>query len=94
MMYEMMRKPKPTLLPTLTQGIFNLPHHIGMVWQKLAFDDTVSYTQWQTSKLAEVMAWRIESPNFRLGVCLRTKVRHSNHSATEDAMDLEKIVEE
>ena len=30
MMYEMRRrKPVPTLL--LTQGIFNLPHHIGMV---------------------------------------------------------------
>ena len=28
-----------------TQGIFNLPHHIGMVWQELAFDDAVSYTQ-------------------------------------------------
>ena len=29
-MHEMRRrKPKPTLLPT--QGIFNLPHHIGMV---------------------------------------------------------------
>ena len=30
MMYEMRRrKPEPTLLPI--QGIFNLPHHIGMV---------------------------------------------------------------
>ena len=29
MIYEMRRKPEPTLL--LTQGIFNLPHHIGMV---------------------------------------------------------------
>ena len=39
-LYEMRRrKADPTLLPT--QGIFNLPHHIGMVW-----DDAVSYTQW------------------------------------------------
>ena len=37
------RKPEPTLL--LTQGIVNLPHDIGMVWEELAFDDTVSYTQ-------------------------------------------------
>ena len=45
MMYEMKkRKPKPTFLPI--QGIFNLPDHIGMVWDKLAFDDAVSYTQW------------------------------------------------
>ena len=37
------RKHEPTLL--LTQGIFNHPHHIGMVWEELAFDDTISYTQ-------------------------------------------------
>ena len=44
MMYEM-RRPVPTLLPT--QGIFNLPHHIGMVCEELAFDDDdVSCTQW------------------------------------------------
>ena len=43
MMYEMRRrKPKPTLLPT--QGIFNLPYHIGIVWEDLAFDDAISYT--------------------------------------------------
>ena len=41
MMYEMRR---PTLLPT--QRIFNLPRHIGMAREELAFDDTVSYTQW------------------------------------------------
>ena len=47
MMYEMRRKLEPTFL--LIQGIFNLPHHIGMVWEELAFDDTVtsvSYAQW------------------------------------------------
>ena len=44
MLYEMRRrKPDPTLL--LTHGIFNLVHHIGMVWEELAFDDAVSYTQ-------------------------------------------------
>ena len=44
MIYKMRRrKPGPTLLPT--QGIFNLPHHVGMVWEQLAFDDAVSYTQ-------------------------------------------------
>ena len=26
-------------------GIFNLPHHTGMVWEELAFDYAVSYTQ-------------------------------------------------
>ena len=41
MMYEMRRKPEPTLVPT--QGIFNLPDHIGMVWEELVFDDDVSY---------------------------------------------------
>ena len=36
MMYAMRRRmPESTLLPT--QGIFNLPHHIGMVWEELAF---------------------------------------------------------
>ena len=46
MMYEMRRRePNHTVLPT--QGIFNLPHHIylGIVWEELAFDDAVSYTQ-------------------------------------------------
>ena len=43
-MYEMRkRKPESTLLST--QGIFNLPHHIGIVWEELAFDDALSYTQ-------------------------------------------------
>ena len=43
MMYEMRRrKPERTFL--LTQGIFNLPHHIAMVGEELAFDDAVSYT--------------------------------------------------
>ena len=36
MMHEMRRrKPELTLLPT--QEIFNLPHHIGMVGEELAF---------------------------------------------------------
>ena len=44
MMYEMgRRKSEATLLQT--QGIFNLPHVIGMVWEEPAFQDTVSYTQ-------------------------------------------------
>jgi hypothetical protein len=34
------RNPEPTLLPT--KGIFHLPHHIDMVWEKLAFDNAVS----------------------------------------------------
>ena len=43
-MYEMRRrKPETTLLPT--QVKFNLQHHMGMVWEELAFDDAVSYTQ-------------------------------------------------
>ena len=41
MMYEMRRKPEPTHLPI--QEIFNLPHYIDMVWEELAFDDSVSY---------------------------------------------------
>ena len=47
MMYETgRRKPEPTLL--LTEGIFNVPHHIDMVyivWESVALDDTVSYSQ-------------------------------------------------
>ena len=45
MIYEIRRrKPDPTLLQT--QGIFNLPLHIGMVWEELAYVDAVSNTQW------------------------------------------------
>ena len=44
MMHEMRkRKPEPTFL--LTQAIFTLPHHIGMVWDEFAFNYTVSYIQ-------------------------------------------------
>ena len=44
MIYEMRsRMPEPTPLPI--QGIFNLPH--GMIWEELAFDDAVSYSQWE-----------------------------------------------
>ena len=46
MMYEMRRrKPEPTLL--LTHGIFNLPHHTGMVCEELAlwWCCKFSYTQ-------------------------------------------------
>ena len=75
MMCEMRnRKPEHTLLP------------IQYIHRRLAFDGTLSYTQWWKSKLEEVMAWRIEPPTFRLGVRLRKKVRHSNHSAAEDYM--------
>ena len=43
MMYDMRRrKPKPTI--SLTQGIFNVPHHTDMAWEKLAFDDAVCFT--------------------------------------------------
>ena len=41
MMYEIRRKLEPTRLQT--QWIFNLPHHIE---EEVAFDDTISYTQW------------------------------------------------
>ena len=42
-MFEMKRrKLEPLLLPT--QGVFNLPHHIGIAWEELAFDDTIRYT--------------------------------------------------
>ena len=42
MMYEMRRrKPKPTL--SLTKGIFNIQHHIGMILEELTFEDAVSY---------------------------------------------------
>ena len=46
MMYEMRRrKTEHTRLPIL--GICNLPHHISMVREELAFDDVVSYMQWE-----------------------------------------------
>ena len=76
------RKSEPTVL--LTRGIFNLPHHIDVVWEQLAFDDAFSYTQRWKSKLAEVMASGIELLNFKLGIRLWNKVRHPNDSDTED----------
>ena len=46
------RKLEPTLIPT--QGIFNIPHYVDMVWEQLAFDCAVSYAQQWKIKLAEV----------------------------------------
>ena len=62
----------------------NLTHHIGIVWEKLAFDHTVTYAQRWKSKLAEMMAWVIKPLTFRWEARLWTKVRHSNHSTIED----------
>ena len=44
MVYEL-RKRKPESSILSIQGIFNLLHHIGTVWEKLAFDDAVNYAQ-------------------------------------------------
>ena len=64
MMPEMRRrKPEPTLLQTK-----DIPQHIGLVREELAFDDAVIHTQQSKPKWAEVMAWKIEPPTFRLGV--------------------------
>ena len=88
MMYTMRRRMHdPT--PLLTQGTFNLPHHIGMVWEELAFDDPVSYTQQWQSKLAEVMTWGIKPPTFRL----RLRMLTVNHSATEDTTSVAMIAD-
>ena len=55
MIYVMRRrKPEHTILPT--QGIFNLPPHIGMVLEELAFDNAVSYTQRGNGAQLNVMA--------------------------------------
>ena len=51
MMYEMSRrKPEPTFLAI--QGIFNLLHHLSMIWEELGFSDTVSYAQWGNGQTA------------------------------------------
>ena len=39
------RKLEPTVV--LTQRTFNILFHVGMVGEELAFDDAVSYTQWE-----------------------------------------------
>ena len=54
MMYEMrMIKPEPT--PLLTQWILNFPHIIGMLlWEELAFDDTVTYRSTQLGNVIEL----------------------------------------
>ena len=52
MMHEIRRrKPEPTFLPS--EEIFNLPHHIGMVSEELAFDGIVSHT-WQGNGLQQI----------------------------------------
>ena len=63
MMYEVRRrKPEPLFLPT--QGIFDLPHHTGMVWQELAFDNAVNYRLQEDGFQHSYMLWldRIHTP--------------------------------
>ena len=57
-------EPEPTLLPT--QAIFNLPHHIGMVEDELAFDDYASYAQWGDGLLDVITATKIHTPVPRI----------------------------
>ena len=52
MMYAIRRKSEPTLLPT--QKLVIIPHHIGIIWEELAYDATVSYTQWGKSTAAQL----------------------------------------
>ena len=49
------RKVDPALLPIM--GIFNLPHHLGMIWEEVVFDDALIYTggKWIAAQL-NVMA--------------------------------------
>ena len=47
MMYKKRRKKAWAYTFTNSRNFFNLPHHIGMVWEELAFDDAVSYTLWE-----------------------------------------------
>ena len=35
----------PSLHFYCLKGSFNLSHHIGMVWEELAFDEAIHYTQ-------------------------------------------------
>ena len=53
MMHEMRRR----ILPT--QGICNLPHHIGMVWEQLAFDEAVCYTRLGKWVVAQINAMAV-----------------------------------
>ena len=60
--YMRMRKLEPTLLPT--QGSFNLPHHISMAWEELAFDDTRLYImgKWIAAHVNVIAVTRIRTP--------------------------------
>ena len=44
--------------------IFNLPHHIGMVWEELAFNDAVSYSvgKWIAAQLNIIAVTGIHTP--------------------------------
>ena len=59
-------KPEPTLLPT--QEIVNLPHHIGIVREELAFDGAISYTQWGEWIAAELNVMSVTGFRIRTAV--------------------------
>ena len=78
-------KKAPSLHFSPTQGIFNLWYHVGMVWEELTFEAALNYTQQWKSKLAEVMAWGNWTRGLQIRNANSNKVRHANHSTTEDA---------
>ena len=68
-MHEMRRRmPERTIL--LTQGNFNLPNHIGMILEELAFDDTNLYTaeKWIEAQLIKCFVGRRFNYNLFVGV--------------------------
>ena len=88
MMYEMRsRKPEPTLLRT--QRIFNLPHHIGMVREELAFNDAVSYAQWVVAPQSELRLgshWFSSSRVSNLGIQLPRPTKMKDGCSTHSTM--------
>ena len=66
MMYEMRRRRKPEATLLLTQGTFNFPHHIGIIWEELAFDNAVSYIQQGNGhQYSALNKWAISPPGFK-----------------------------
>ena len=62
--YDVWDEEEKALAYTFTDSrIFNLPHHICLVWQELAFDDDISYTQWRNGLQHSLMLWQWQEMN-------------------------------
>ena len=70
-------------------GIFNLPHHVDMVWEQLPFDDAVTklYTVVEIQN-GRGDGMRNQTTDLQIRSLTLERFRHSNYYAREDTINV------